>query len=247
MTRRLTLALMLASLTGGALVQGIVQLTLIGAGQPRLTAQSSELTSGDIVWRVSGPCGTGFTELSSMNGRTPIGTTTANGNLGTTGGSDTITPAGTNAALTFTGTAWSAPAVSWPAGVPTHTGTTASFTGNASSCVVNHNHNLATGTGTTGNFSQVIGTVDTSSGGTGGTPTQTALGTLSGNPTANGAATCTPAGSVSITAQGTIAWPAGVPTIASYTPAGTINTPTFTGTQFDNRSAFTRGIFCQKN
>lgn len=47
-----------------------------------------------------------------------------------------------------------------------------------------HTHALATGTGSTGNFSQVIGTVDTSSGGTGGTPTQTALGTLSGSTTA---------------------------------------------------------------
>ncbi len=59
--------------------------------------------------------------------------------------------------------------------------------------VPNHLHTLATGTGATGNFSQVIGTVDTSSGGTGGTPTQTALGTLSGNPTA-GVATGTTAG-----------------------------------------------------
>lgn len=48
--------------------------------------------------------------------------------------------------------------------------------------VVNHTHTLSTGTGATGNFSQVLGAVDTSSGGTGGTPTQTALGTLSGNP-----------------------------------------------------------------
>lgn len=48
--------------------------------------------------------------------------------------------------------------------------------------VPNHVHPLATGTGSTGNFAQVIGTVDTSSGGTGAAPTQTALGTLSGNP-----------------------------------------------------------------
>lgn len=54
--------------------------------------------------------------------------------------------------------------------------------------VRNHLHTLATGTTATGNFAQVLGTVDTSSGGTGGTPTQTALGTLSGNPTANGVA-----------------------------------------------------------
>lgn len=48
--------------------------------------------------------------------------------------------------------------------------------------VPNHVHTLATGTGSTGNFAQVIGTVDTSSGGTGAAPTQTALGTRSGNP-----------------------------------------------------------------
>lgn len=47
-----------------------------------------------------------------------------------------------------------------------------------------HDHTLATGTGASGNFSQVIGTVDTTSGGTGGTPTQTALGTRSGSTTA---------------------------------------------------------------
>lgn len=56
--------------------------------------------------------------------------------------------------------------------------------------VPNHVHTLATGTGASGNFSQVVGTVDTSSGGTGGTPTQTALGTLSGNPV-NGVASGT--------------------------------------------------------
>jgi hypothetical protein len=59
--------------------------------------------------------------------------------------------------------------------------------------VPNHLHTLATGTGSTGSFSQVVGTVDTSSGGNGGTPTQTALGTLSGNPV-GGVATGTTAG-----------------------------------------------------
>lgn len=59
--------------------------------------------------------------------------------------------------------------------------------------VPNHVHPLATGTTATGNFSQVIGTVDTSSGGTGATPTQTALGTLSGNPV-GGVASGTTAG-----------------------------------------------------
>lgn len=60
----------------------------------------------------------------------------------------------------------------------THTQNSHNHTQNA------HDHTLATGTGTTGNFAQVIGTVDTSSGGNGGTPTQTALGTRSGSTTA---------------------------------------------------------------
>jgi len=54
--------------------------------------------------------------------------------------------------------------------------------------VLNHLHTLATGSGATGNFSQVIGTVDTSSGGTGATPTQTTLATRSGNPVSGGVA-----------------------------------------------------------
>ena len=69
-----------------------------------------------------------------------------------------------------------------------------SFVGNASTDIVNHLHTLATGTGASGNFSQVIGTVDTSSGGTGATPTQTALGTRSGNPVSGGVASYTPTG-----------------------------------------------------
>jgi len=254
---------------------------------------SGSVPAGLITLVYTGSCAAGWTEVTELNGITVIGTLAANKDVGTTGGNDNITPAGTNSALTFTGSsastngvsagtpagtinslsftgnAWSAPTISWPAGVPTHSGTTASFTGNASTVVVNHLHTLATGTTATGNFSQVIGTVDTTSGGTGGTPTQTALGTLSGNPTAGGAANYTPAGSISITSQGTIAWPAGVPTIGSYTPTGsitaptftgsalgthshtvtatgTINTPTFTGTQFDNRSAYIKVIFCKK-
>ena len=65
--------------------------------------------------------------------------------------------------------------------------------------IVNHVHTLATGTGSTCNFSQVIGTVDATSGGTGGTPTQTALGTLSGNPTTGGASGTTAGPSATLT------------------------------------------------
>lgn len=99
------------------------------------------------------------------------------------------------------------PTIAWPAGVPTAAGE-ASHT-HTYTQVVNHVHTLATGTGATGNFSQVIGTVDTTSGGTGATPTQTALGTLSGNPTGGVASGTTAAGS---SHTHTISWPAGVPT-----------------------------------
>jgi hypothetical protein len=195
------------------------------------TGGGEGVPAGASILIDSGTCPSGYEENTALNGKTLIGTLAANKNVGTTGGADTITPAGTNSAPTFTGTAWSAPALSWPAGVPT-------FAGTLSTTVVNHVHTLGTGTGTTGNFAQVIGTVDTSSGGTGGAPTQTALGTLSGNPTAGGAANYTPAG--------TVAWPAGVPTIGAYTPLGTVTAPTFTGTPFDNRSAFTYVIVCRK-
>lgn len=180
-------------------------------------ALSGSLPSGTIILTLT-TCPTGFDEATELNGKTLIGTLAANKDVGTTGGNDNITPTGTNTATS--------------AGTPSGTNSALTFTGTSSTVVVNHVHTLATGTGSTGNFSQVIGTVDTSSGGTGGTPTQTALGTLSGNPTSGGA--------------------------ASYTPAGTINTPTFTGNalgthnhtftgnSFDNRSAFVKVIFCKK-
>lgn len=111
------------------------------------------------------------------------------------------------------------------AGTPDGTVAAPTFTGNASTVVVNHLHTLATGTGATGNFSQVVGTVDGSSGGTGGTPTQTALGTLSGNPTAGGAANYTPAGTNSAPAfTGSALATHQHDAITAGTPAGT-NTP----------------------
>jgi hypothetical protein len=78
-------------------------------------------------------------------------------------------------------------------GAKTVSSSAQTFAGTPSTDVVNHVHTLATGTGATGSFSQVIGTVDTSSGGTGATPTQTALGTRSGNPV-GGVTSHTPAG-----------------------------------------------------
>ncbi len=58
---------------------------------------------GQITLILAGTCPAGFTEVAALNGKTLIGTTAANGNVGTTGGSDSIVPAGTVAAPVFTG------------------------------------------------------------------------------------------------------------------------------------------------
>jgi hypothetical protein len=143
-------------------------------------------------------------------------------------------PAGvpTEAAGNFT-----QPTISWPGGVPTNATSTIpaeTFTGSA---LGTHTHTL-TATGT--NASSAV----------------------------SGSSGATSAG----TPAGTVAWPAGVPTNSApdftgsalgththtLTPAGTINaqnfagTPgtvpaeAFSGTQFDNRSAFVKVIYCQR-
>lgn len=48
----------------------------------------------------AGTCPDGYEENTALNGKTLVGTLAANGNVGTTGGSDTITPAGTIAPIT---------------------------------------------------------------------------------------------------------------------------------------------------
>ena len=208
---------------------GLSWLTVGGGG--------SALPAGAVVMILAGTCPTGYEEATELAGKTLVGTVAANKDVGTTGGADDITPAGTNSAPTFTGNAWSAPAITWPAGVPT-------FAGDAFTAIINHTHPVtdpghahtqASTTTATGSGSNRLGTVDTSS-----TAVNTGTATT-------GVTTANPAGGVSsITPAGTIAWPAGVPTIGAYTPTGTVAAPTFTGTQFDNRAAFTYVIFCRK-
>lgn len=211
------------------------------------TGGGSGLPSGFIGMVSSGTCPTGTSEVAALNGKTLQGTLAANGDVGTTFGSDTITPAGTNSAPSFTGNAWSAPAIAWPAGVPTHSGITATFSGNA---LGTHAHELPWQIPTTTTIRQIaVGTF--------GTGTSRAATAVSAAGTANTTSAAvalsqavsggTPAGTVNITSQGTVAWPAGVPTIGAYTPTGTVGAPTFTGTQFDNRSAGLKVIFCKGN
>lgn len=235
------------------------------------------IPAGLITFVASGTCPSGWTESAALSGFMLRGTVAANADVGTTGGNDNITPAGTvsqptfsgaalaghlhtftgsllathlhgvgtyaAAAPTFTGAAlgthlhgigtFGNTAISagtpagtnaWPVGVPT-------FTGAASSVIVNHVHVQNAASAATG---PLVGSTPDAS-----TNTSVATGYSSANPT-GGAASYTPAG--------TNAWPAGVPTFAGAalathnhtfsgsseavsggTPAGTNSAPALSG------------------
>jgi len=162
---------------------------------------SGGVPSGSILLIDSGTCPTGFTQSTALNGKTLFGTIAANGDVGGTGGSDTITPAGTNGAITFTGTSANTSAIT--AGTPAGTNAASATSGNCAAT------NIAAGTGSTTACKATAPNLTVSA--------QTFTGTQLG------------------THQHTV------------TATGTINTPSFTGTQFDNRSAFMKVIFCKKD
>lgn len=165
--------------------------------------------SGSILLIASGSCPTGYSEETSLNGKTLVGTLAANGNVGTTGGSDTITPAGT---------------VSQP-----------TLTMNSFSAVINHTHDV---TVTDPGHSHVENSNGATTGGLRGWP---AADTSTNTSTATGYSTAS--ATTGITAS-TVNPSGGV---ASITPTGSVSQPTFSGTQFDNRPAFARVIFCTKS
>lgn len=205
-------------------------------------ATSSGVESGAIVIKLTGTCGTGYTEATELNGKTLIGTLAANGNIGTTGGSDTLTPTGTNSAPTFTGSALATHGHAFTgSALATHTHT---FTGSA---LATHAHELPWQIPSTTTIRQIaIATF--------GTGTSRAATAVSAAGTANttsaavalsqGVTAGTPAGSNSSDSGGT---PSGSNAVTSGgTPAGTVSAPTFTGASGENRSAFVRVIFCRK-
>lgn len=236
-------------------------------------------------------CPVNWTEVSALNGVTVIGTLAANGNAGTGGGANTVTPtvatltaaaqtfagdstavpaeviawpagvpafagsAGTVPAHTiawpmatpsitwpmgvptvswpagvpaFVGSAGTVPAhtITWPAGVPTISGIAATFAGSA---LATHAHELPFQLAAATTFRPTAAATF----GTGTTRAATATQTTTANTTSAAVALSqaisagTPAGSVTITNQGTNAWPAGVPTMgtAGFTPAGANSWP----------------------
>lgn len=258
----------LLSITG----TGSINATLHGWYSPNYIASTSgSLPSGAIVLIATGTCPTGFSQVAALSGTTLLGTVAANGDVGTTGGSDTITPQGTNGAATFTGSSVTSGATSGgtPAGTnstPIFTGdsnTVAAqvFTGTPSSVIVNHTHTITSVSlveqAQGGTTASTTGTHVMTSTATGGSlrsvETTVAANKTTGNPDSGGAASYTPAGTnatSTVTPTGAVSAPTFTGNALSththtVTAAGTNSAATFTGTQFDNRSAFTKVIFCQ--
>src|SRR5882757_6173262 len=118
--------LIIIALSCGCFAQGAIPANADGSGRLPMSALPSgigaQVPAGIIVLTLSSACPAGFTEVSALNGKFVLGTIAANANVGTTGGSSTITPAGTNSSTSATpiGT------IAWPSSVPINA--TASFT-----------------------------------------------------------------------------------------------------------------------
>jgi len=191
--------------------------------------------SGAVVMIVSGSCsatlGSGWSEETSLSGKFALGTAAANGDIASTGGSDSVTPAGTVSQPSFTGSSFTpAGTVSQPA-----------FTGTPFTQVINHTHTVTVTWNVQGGTSaSTSGTHVMTSSSTGGSARAPTSGDVVSATTAN------PSGGVSsITPAGTVSQPTFTGTPG--TPAGTVSQPAFTGTAFDNRPAFVKVIFCKKD
>ncbi len=193
------------------------------------TAAASGVPSGLVGMVVSGSCPSGYSEVTALDANMPEGTLSAHGDIGGTGGANTITPTVaslTAAAQTFTGSSATTSAVS--AGTPA--GTNGTVTGPAQTISYPVNvPTIAAGVFTQPTISWPAG-VPTSGAIAIGTFVNVATAT-----TGNSAATNIAAGTGSLTAakatapnltvpaEGhsgsltppTISWPAGVPTNAS--------------------------------
>jgi hypothetical protein len=218
------------------------------------SAPASSVPTGAILMVNTGSCPAGYAEVAGMSGRTLVGTIAASANVGTTGGVDTITPAGSVDAPVFTGSAATSSADS--GGTPSGTVSAPTFTGNLASLthsgaavaahpahthayteVLNHTHTVTvTDPGHT--HTQTVNSA-TTGGSSGYAPdTSTNTGVASGYTTQSRttgitAATANPAGGV---ASGTTGGPDAAlthsvtqPDAHAYTPGGSVSQPTFTG------------------
>lgn len=212
--------------------------------------------SGLVTLVVTGTCPAGWTEVSALNGRMLRGTVAANGDVGTTGGADSLTPAGT---------------IAWPAGVPTaateaahtHAGSLISWPGSVPTAATEsvHTHSVtAVGTNGTVTITPLLNPVawpvgvPTFAGSLLAThahelpwqiPTTTTIRQIAvaafGTGTSRAATAVSAAGTANTTSAavalseaksagtpaGIIAWPAGVPTVTGASTA--VGAEVFTG------------------
>ena len=239
----------------------VLILVLVHIELPRVAQAintESTLPHGSIIMML-GPCPAGFAESSALVGKFTLGTSTANGDVGTTGGSNSYTPAGTNGTAAFTpagsnGTvsftpagsntsgAYSEGAISWPAGVPTNA--SGAFSEGAISWPAGVPTTASVSAGTPAGTNGTV-TVATTSGSLAGASSgafSKIAGVNPGSAFTVGAETFT--GSALAGHTHTMSWPAGVPTIAGGTftqptvswpagvptiAAGSFTQPTFTG------------------
>lgn len=213
------------------------------------------IPSGMITWIKTGSCPAGWTEETALAGMYIKATTSAAGDVGTTGGSSSYTPAGTVAAPVFTGTS-SQVTSGTSAGTPAGTVSQPTFTGNA---VTSSGTSAGTpaGTNSGGAFSIVTAAMTTGSGtyvpkSLGGTTlaSGTASITLSTQPTFTGSALATHTHTT--TATGTVSQPTFTGSALgththTLTPAGTNSAPAFTGTAATITPPYIKLIPCSKN
>ena len=235
-------------------------------------SSGGSVPSGMIGMIVTGSCPSSWSQVTALNGVMLQGTLAANGDVGTTGGSNSITATGTVSQPTFSGASDTTSAVS--AGTPAGTNGTAAFTpagtvaaptftgaSDTTSAV-----SAGTPAGTNGTAS--VATVTASKAGTSAGAFSTIGGSapgssftvpaeaFTGSALATHTHTVTPTGTNSAPAftgslgtvpAETFSGSALATHTHTLTPTGTVSQPSLTMNAFDPHPAFTKVIFCSKN
>ena len=217
----------LTGATGPQGIQGIQGATgAIGPAGP-----TTNMPSGMIAFIATGTCPSGWTENDNIATYNILITTSAAGDVGTHGGSNSYTPSGTVSAPVFTGSAGTVPA-------ETFTGTSNQTTSATSA---------GTPAGTNGTASVAITTAGDSALGSAGYYINKFNGvTLASGTTSITVPAETFTGSALATHTHTLT-PAGTNGTVSFTPSGTNSTPTFTGNSATITPPYYKMIACQKN
>jgi hypothetical protein len=225
------------------LMTGVLIGNLLGGFVHAQTYLSAvEVPRGTILLMTTA-CPSGYTEVTALNGAMPLGTIAANGDVGTTGGTNTITPtvASLTAAAqtvsypvnvpTIAAGSFTQPTISWPVGVPTNGAIAIGTFVNVATTTSGNSAatNIAAGTGSLTAAKATAPNLTVPAEGHSGSLTPPTISWPAGVPTnASGAFS-----------EGAISWPANPPTNGTSSVTGTLSS-------FDNRSAWVKVIFCQK-